>query len=434
MKMKQYIASITFFLLLSLIACGPKKRAEVSLFEGDLFDHNHLHEIRLYFEATDFWDSLVYFKKQKDSLEVSHYLKCDVNIDGTELKDIGIRLKGESSYDFTKGKKKSFKLDLNNFVRKQKYAGVSRLNLNNNYKDPSLLREKLALDKMTKAGLPTPKSAFTRVYLNDEYWGVYLLVEEINKEFLKRNFGSNKGNLYIGEPNGTLSELSSQDNYMRAYRKKNHKKENNWTDLMQFVKVINNNSNEQKQIDELDSVLYVDECLKTFAINNLLVNVDAYNMIYPHNYFLYSDSNSKKMHWINYDYNYSFAAWNPKFTYEEVINLSVFYSDAKHPLANLALNKNKLLKQRYTEIYKQILEETKISEMEESMLAYQKLIRNAVLEDKQKEYSKEEFEKSLDFTLGDKKDPGAFIPGLKEFLRQRINAASSQLSIRNELN
>ena len=89
------------------------------MFQGDLFDDTHLHEIHINFASDNFWDTLVLNKKLKDSLEVNTYHKGNVVIDGTELKDVGLRFKGESSYDFTKGQKKSFKLNLNCFTKKQ---------------------------------------------------------------------------------------------------------------------------------------------------------------------------------------------------------------------------------------------------------------------------------------------------------------------------
>lgn len=435
MRYSFFLASMSFFILLVLASCGPAKRQGTATFTGDVFDDTHLHEIRLYFKESNFWDSLVFFKKQKDSLEINHYSKCDVSMDGVDLKDVGIRLKGESSYDFTKTKKKSFKLDYNCYVKKQKMKGIRRINLNNNYKDPSLLREKLALDIMAKAGLPSPRSAFAKVYINDEYWGLYLMVEAVNKEFLKKNFGEASGNLYFGEPNGTLEKLAKEEDYQRSYRKKNNKKKNEWSDLIQFVTVLNGMETEQKQEADLDSIFKLDACMKIWAVNNLLVNVDAYNLMYPHNYFLYHDTSSKKLNWINYDYNYSFAAWNPKFNYKEVCDLSVYYHNEKFPLAEAILKKNSALKKRYTAIVQQVMErvldENAIAEI---MNKQQALIREAVKEDKNMEFTFEEFEKNSSSTLGDKMDPGAYYPGILEFVRDRKTSVLKELNTSKTVN
>ncbi len=434
--MKFYFTNIvkTFFVCLLFSACSPEK-TQYNVFKGDLFDDTHLHEIHLNFASDNFWDTLVLNKKLKDSLEVNTYLKGNVVIDGSELKDVGLRFKGESSYDFTKGQKKSFKLNLNCFTKKQNYKGITRFNLNNNYKDPTLMREKLSLDYMLEAGLPAPKSAYAKVYINGEYWGVYLLVEDIGKAFLKRNFGTAKGNLYIGEPNGTLELKENKLDYQRNYRKKNNKKANEWCDLENFIALINKAQEDSTELAELDSTFALDNCLKTWAVNNLLVNVDAYNMMYPHNYYLYFDSTTAKVNWINYDYNYSYAAWNPKYTYNEVVNFPITYANSSYPLANLCLNKNASLQKRYLMLLSDLSD---ICLNEEKLVAqikrYQSLLKEAVYLDDKKEYSNEEFDQNCSTTGGDKNDPGAYIPGLTEFVKMRKTAVQQQLTTYKVLN
>ncbi len=420
MKVGSGFLGFILLVSVSLFSCKSNPTSEVKIYKGDVFDDSVVHEIKLNFADKNYWDSLVKYKLIKDSMEINHFYKCNVTIDGNEIKDIGVRLKGESSYDFTKGKKKSFKLDFNCFVRKQKYCGVTRINLNNNYKDPSLMREKITLDMLAKEGLPTSRSAYAKVYLNDEYWGLYLMVEGINKDFLKRNFNNASGNLYIGEPNGTLEKLATLSDYARNYRKKNNKKENDWSDLIQFISTVNSENTAKNQGANLDSIFNLDNCLKTWAINNLLVNVDAYNMMYPHNYFLYSDSISGKLQWINYDYNYSFAAWNPKYTYSQVCEFPIFYNNPSLPLANLVLSKNKQIQKRYLTTLQSIFANQFTEEhIDTEVKRLYTLIKEAVYEDNRKEFSNEDFEKNCSTTLGDKNDPGAFIPGLKEFVHDR---------------
>ncbi len=260
-------------------------------------------------------------------------------------------------------------------------------------------------------------------------------IEAINKDFLTRSFTNSNGNLYFGEPNGTLEKFDNPETYYRNYRKKTNKKRNDWSDLIRFISVVNADENENKEAANLDSIFHVDNCLKTWAINNMLVNIDAYNTMYPHNYFLYFDSTSKKMHWINYDYNYSFGAWNPKYNYSDICNFPIFYCNEKLPLANLILAKNKILKKRYLDILTKLVE-THLSDatMKRGVKLQYDLIKEAVLEDTFKEYSNEEFEKNCNFTLGDKKDPGAYIPGLLEFVADRRSSILKQLNENKSIN
>ena len=428
---------LLILLLVSILfteSCSHKNDNQVQ-FNGDLFDAKHIHEIRLSFTDAQFWDTLVKNKKLRDSLEISNYTRCNVSIDGHDIKDVGVRLKGESSYDFTKGKKKSFKIDLNQFIRKQRYSGVSKLNLNNNYKDPSMLREKLTLDLMQQMGTPTPRNAFAAVYLNDEYWGLYLMEEDINKVFLRKNFGNKNGNFYFCEPNGNLVQHDKMDEYYHSYKKKNNKSANDWNDLTNFIKVANSIAKEEKYEKDLDTIFATDNCLKAWAVNNLLVNVDAYNMLYPHNYFLYHDSATNKLNWINYDYNFSFAAWTPKYNLQQVCDFDILFYDKKFPFAVKVLGQNPLLKQRYLAIMKDLTEnyftKDKFTQLVDS---YYSLIKDDVFRDTKKEYSNDDFEKNISTTIGDKGDPGAFTPGLKEFMECRRASVLGQLQKHQQIN
>jgi spore coat protein CotH len=52
----------------------------------------------------------------------------------------------------------SFKVDMNYYVDGQKLLGMKKINLNNNYKDPSYMRERLSYDMMRSLGIPTPQA------------------------------------------------------------------------------------------------------------------------------------------------------------------------------------------------------------------------------------------------------------------------------------
>ena len=95
----------------------------------------------------------------------------------------------------------------------------------------------------------------------------------------------------------------------------------------------------------------------------------------------------------------------------------------------MILAKNDLLKKRYLEILKSVYENV----LDENALAaaikkQHDLIQEAVKEDKLMEYSYEEFEKNSSTTLGDKLDPGAYYPGLLEFVHDRHESVAKQLS------
>jgi hypothetical protein len=45
-------------------------------------------------------------------------------------------------------------------------------------------------------GVPAPREAHTRLYVNNEYVGLYTIVEWVDEDFLQKNFGEHAGRLY----------------------------------------------------------------------------------------------------------------------------------------------------------------------------------------------------------------------------------------------
>src|SRR6185369_2017183 len=98
--------------------------------------------------------------------------------------------------------KRSFKLELNKYVKGQKIAGISKLNLHNNVTDASWMNEVLSYQLFRDAGVPSPRTAFARVYVtvpgkfDKKYLGLYSLVEDIDKTFAQDRFATTKGAIF----------------------------------------------------------------------------------------------------------------------------------------------------------------------------------------------------------------------------------------------
>src|SRR5262249_32954071 len=65
--------------------------------------------------------------------------------------------------------------------------------------DASLMHERLAMTFFRKLGIAAPRESHARVYVNDQYAGVYTIAEDVDPVFLDRNFGENEGYLYAYE-------------------------------------------------------------------------------------------------------------------------------------------------------------------------------------------------------------------------------------------
>jgi spore coat protein H len=420
-----------FTVLICCFSCESKK--DVNLKKVDLFDDKVIHEIDIQSYNANLLTNLKKDKKNKNRLDITNFQACKIFLDGHIIDSVGIRYKGESSYDFQKNAKKSFKISFNKYRKKQVYKNFKNIVLNNELKDPTLMREKLMLDIITSEGLPTPKSAYCKVSFNGELLGLYLMVEDIDNSFLKRQFGNSKGQLYNGKPKATLCEIKDTvTGLYKAYRRKNKKKSQDWSDLSNLISVMNSPLQGHVYNEKLDSIFNSDQCLKLWAINNLFVNVDAYNLLYPHNFMLYFDKKSEKAQWIGYDYNYGFGCWSPNLYYNDVINFKIYHRQKptnNFPFVNKFLLQNKDNQKKY-EAYLRKLIQTKVKSgwLEKRIYTYYSLIRDAVHADELKMTSNDDFEDNIEKTIGDKDDPGAFVPGLIEFIEKRSASVERQLN------
>jgi len=405
-----------------------KKRKKVSLFNDTI-----VHEIYIQFNDPNYWDSLVYHKTQENLLEKKTYLKADVVIDGKKRYNVGIKIKGESSYKHYPTKKKSLKINFDKFIKGQDYQEFEEINLNNNFKDPTFMREKLYLDFLQDVGVPAQKNAYAKVYINNQYWGLYLMVEDIDKKFLKRNFGNKKGTLVKGEPKAYLDwHGKDSENYLKKYKVKNGDKKRTIEQLISLIDIINNFEGTDEMFETaLDSTFNIKNCLKAWAVNNVLVNIDAYNLYYPHNFYLYYNPKTNKFEWINYDGNYSFGAWSPIFSLEQMEALDIYYvkeDTKKQPLVTKLLKENIRIKQTYRAIIEnEVLDYFVPKELNKKIETLKLLISESVYADSLKMYTNREFDENIEQAIGDIKDPGAFIPGLKPFIKKRRKNVEGQL-------
>lgn len=294
----EFFRLLTIGLLLSTVM-GAQNGAQ-------LFDHTNLHEIRIYFESDDFWDILEdnYHDYIDDSGVEVPYLGAIMQIDGYVLDTIGVRQKGLSSNYASSEFKKPFKIDLNVFTDGQEYDGIKKFNLHNGAADPSMMRDFIAYNIHRTAGTKAPRVSHCKLFINDEYWGLYGIIEQIDKTFIENNFADDSGTLI---KNIGWSELHYYGQnplvYQKDFQLKTNEEEDDWTDFMEFIDILNNSLDEEFPT-LIQEVFNVDGYLKVLAVDILTNNWDSY-IDNERNWYLYHDPQTDKFNWIPWDYNLS---------------------------------------------------------------------------------------------------------------------------------
>ncbi|MCG6201794.1 CotH kinase family protein [Psychromonas antarctica] len=242
------------------------------------------------------------------------FVPAEILYNGTQWYKVGIRFKGNSSLKSSWEQgilKLSFKLDFDEYeddypqIKNQRFYGFKKLSLKNNYQDQSLLREKVAADVFTSAGLPVSHTAFYNLYVHygDESinFGLYTMVEEIDDTVIDTQFDSNKGNLYKPENEGASfvdSTLIETD-----FEKKTNEDEADWSDIKALFTALHADSSDAEAWREnLEAVFDVDHFLHYLAVNEIIQNWDTYGRM-THNFYLYNDPNTSKLTWIPWDHN-----------------------------------------------------------------------------------------------------------------------------------
>ncbi len=137
------------------------------------------------------------------------YARCDFIFDGQRIPNVAIRAKGMSSLMSvanTGTPRLSFKIDFNFFTFAQRFRGLKKIVLNNGFADPTFVREAIGYELFGQMGLPTSRTAFVDLWVNDLHLGLYCEVEVIDKTYLARWFANPNGNLY--KPEVGAAELS----------------------------------------------------------------------------------------------------------------------------------------------------------------------------------------------------------------------------------
>lgn len=225
------------------------------------------------------------------------------------VNDIGFRLRGNTSRESAK---KSFKVSFNTFAPGRKYYSVEKLNLNGEHNDPSVSRARLYWHMLQQADIVGPVSNHIRMYINGNYYGVYLNVEHIDEEFVKSRYGNNDGNLYKCLYPADLNYLGKspalyklEQSGRRVYELKINEEVDDYSDIANFIDVLNNAPISELPCS-LEKIFNVQNYLKVAALDVLTGNWDGY--IYnKNNFYLYNNPQTGLIEYIPYDTDNTFG-------------------------------------------------------------------------------------------------------------------------------
>lgn len=352
---------------------------EEQAIQEEIFPKDKVIDVKITLDEEDFQDML-------DNASEEEYKEASVNYNGQQFDHVGIRTKGNLSLRSvvsSDSDRYSFKISFDEYINQQ-LGGISKINLNNNYSDATYMREFLTYELAESVGLPTPGFSYVNVYVNDELWGFYLAIEQVDEAYLNRNFGNSTGALYKAEMTGVGSDLTWLGDDLNSYSGLVMKSEKSNNDiLIDMLDELNNGSDYEK-------VLNVDNVLKYIALNVAASNMDSYLGSNKQNYYLYEDNGIFNV--LPWDYNMAFGGFGGT---NLLIDEPTQGAVAERPLIAKLLEVDE-----YKEQYHQILSEMINGYLKEENITariqeLQELISSHVKNDPRPFYSYEEYEQSL---------------------------------------
>jgi spore coat protein CotH len=466
-KIQVIIISILLVIVLAPLSsgCGSGDSGAIYASDDPPFYPGRVVEVRLVTTEKN-WEFM-----QTEPL-AEEYVKADLWYDGELIPDIAVRTKGNSSLMTTANSgsiRYSLKVDINFFNSARNLDGVKKIVFNNGFSDPTFMRETLAYSLYASMGIPTPRTSFVDLWMNDTHLGLYTMVEAIDKTFITNHFTDNTGNLYkpempaayldwteedydrqleragttatdsqpdaldINLGGGRLSEimqaLESEEeaatspgfpalgggiqmpgmqrgDLIEQMGLKTNENTPDHSHLFRFLEVLNNEPDETFP-EEIEKVLDVDETLRYLAVSALVVHLDNY-IAMGHNYYLYE--NNGKFVVLPWDLNMAFGTFNYGLSTEQLIN---YYIDEPSggPMETRPLIDRLLSHPAYLEKYHGYLEELlegpfAVEVMEARINELSDLIRPYVQADELKFFSNKQFERGIYLELTVPQDSG----------------------------
>jgi len=360
------------FLLLFLIESGSAQSSE------DLFNGSFLEELRLYVHPDDWSQLRVHYLQNK-------WYLADLYWRGMTAANVGVRSRGSGSRS---GVKPGLTVRFNKYVNQQ-FLGLNELVLDNSLQDPSFLRERLSMLLFRRMGIAAPREAYARLYVNDEYAGLYSMVEAVDSQFLKRNLGENNGTLHEYrwmEPQFYFEWLGDDwERYAKARFEIRTSQQDDFglETIGQMVRVTNEVS-DAEFVERVSGFLDLKQFLKQVAVENYLADADGLLGLWGmNNFYLYRFATTTRFQFIPWDKDVTFG--NP--------GQSIWFNTDSNVLTRRLLSQPAL-----QEVYLDLLQRTAKDAdgwLEDELERAYVQIQTAVYEDSRKPADNEQFERTV---------------------------------------
>jgi spore coat protein H len=370
------------------------------------------------------------------------YVRADLEFGGMRFKDVGVRYKGNGTFMSSRNTlKRSLKIDLNEFVKGQKLAGMSQINLHNSVRDPAFMNEAIAYRLFRNAGVPAARTAYAKVFVtvpgehNKRYFRLYTLVEDIGKPFAEERFKSDRGAILKPVTPSVFSDLGDDwKSYNQTYDPKGTLSNEQKQRVISFAKFVTH-TNDADFVARLGDFLDLDNFARYMALIVWLCDLDG--ILGPgQNYYVYLHPDSHKFMFIPWDQDQTFGQFPRGSSSEQRENLSIHkpWSGENRFLERVFKvdEFKKLYLARLKEFSDSVLKPQTIRQYVDELAG---VLRRPVQEEsptKLIEYDKATRGEAINISMGPAGFGGTTVKPIKAFVEPRWQSVRDQLSGRSQ--
>jgi spore coat protein CotH len=310
-------SAATAFLGLALagLALAPSPaRAQTA---DDLFSGQVLHRVDLWVHSAD-------WAKLKENFLENQYYPADLSWNGQSVRNVGIRPRGHGSRS---GTKPGLRVDFNRYASGQQFLGLKSLVLDNLTQDASGIHETTTMALFGRLGIPAPREAHARLYVNNEYVGLYAIIESVDKDLLARVFGvidedtQNDGYLFEfqWEDEWRLEYLGDDlAPYKLRFEARTHESksdEDKYRPIETLVRLINE-TRQDRLPEAIGGLLDLPAFIRYVAAQDFVADIDGFLGGWGvNNFYLYRLENRSEHVLIAWDTDVTF--WGPEYPTNE---------------------------------------------------------------------------------------------------------------------
>ena len=124
------------------------------------------------------------------------YVEATLTFEGVSYGPIGLRTKGENSWR-PFNEKSSLKLDFNRYdTGPDRFFGLKGLTFQAMNEDYSMMHERVAYRVFREIGVPAVRAHHAVIYVNDELYGLFTMIDSVDDQFLARSVVDPSGSMW----------------------------------------------------------------------------------------------------------------------------------------------------------------------------------------------------------------------------------------------